>query len=519
MAGVATHQTAGPRVRVRPVASTAPRQMDGMLELQRLAGNRAVSRLVAGAHSGTMPPSPSVVQRGLLSDIAGAVGRAARWVGDRIGDALDIRSDEALLDYQEDRRDLREWVARGLRGPENLRAPTGIGGFQGTYDPRAQQLRIRLTGGVNFQNSITFSGGRAVVNHPKPGPLAQVVRRINRLPEGERRAAAAPYMWTSSERSQFLTRFNSGVASRWGGKYQFHATRENWTDLGASVNVGSAIHAGPKGAAENVSLTVYKTPPGGAGNIGVVRSGSGGATDNSMELNSPDALPRTDNLLQWSGDFATGSTSLDATRAADLNEIGATFRGGGPACRICGVTIRASTGGPTLTFNVEGATQITARQRYQRMLAVLMSGGNTDIALRTTFRYSGPGDGYRIVAGGGVAQTVAQHEAGHMFGLGDEYATGSGSRITGTGAEAGGAAKHDELARDMGLPGAVFENSDGIMSLGSVVRPQHYATFFWALGELTSIDWALGPPVPVRPPASTHPVGDFPTPPRDRATA
>lgn len=493
----------------------------GLIALQQQAGNRVVSRLVDDARTaGPAVPRGSTeagVQRGWLGDAARAVGGAISWLGDRIGDALDIRDNEALRDYQEDREDLREWRSEGVRGPENLRPPTGLGGFQGSYDPRAEQLAIRLAGGVDFQDSIVFAGDLATVNHPNPGPLAQVVRRINRLPVAERRAAAAPYLWTAGERTAFVGTFNSGVASRWSARYQFHATRENWTDLGSSVDVSSGMHAGAKGENEHVSLTVYKTPAGGAGNVGVVSSGSG-PTDNTMTLNSPDATARTDNLLQWSGTFAAAAPDLDTQGKADLNKIGATFRGGGPACRVCGATILPSTGGATMTFNVDGATEAAARTRYTNMLAALVAGGNPDVALRASFNYAGPGDGYRIVAGGGLAQTVAEHEAGHMFGLGDEYATGAGSNITGTGAQAGGAARHDALAKDMGLDGAVFENNDGIMSLGSVVRPQHYATFFWALGELTGIEWALGPPVPVRPPGGGQ-RGDFPTPPTDRATA
>jgi len=44
----------------------------------------------------------------------------------------------------------------------------------------------------------------------------------------------------------------------------------------------------------------------------------------------------------------------------------------------------------------------------------------------------------------------------------------------------------------MGLGGAVYENNDNIMSLGSTVRPQHYATFMQALREVSGInDWQI----------------------------
>jgi hypothetical protein len=533
-----------------PSTTTAAPKAEHLLRLQRTAGNGAVVQLLQQQHRLSQPRQPQTplpLQRGWLSDAASWVGGAARavgsavasgaravgsavasgaravgrgvsWLGDRIGDALDIRENEAVKDYREDRADLRTFRSQGVRGPRNLRAPTGIGGFGAAYDPRVEQMMVRLAGGVTFNNSVQFNGQIAVVNHPNPGPnLTRFVAQLNRLPAADRAAAAAPYLWAPSERTTFLSTFNANVRNRWSGQHRFHATKENWTDLGANVDVTSAIHAGAKAEDEHVSIAVYKTPPGGAGNVGVVNSGRGGATDNRMTLNSVDAGSRSDNLLEWSGTFPTGTNALNQAGRDSLNQIGATFRGGGPGCRVCGATILASSGGPTLTFHVSGDTEATARGRYQNMLSALGGGGNLDIVLRSQFRYASTGDGYRVVAGNGVAQAVAEHESGHMFGLGDEYATGAGSNITGTGAQAGGAARHDELVKDMGLEGAVFENNDGIMSLGTVVRPQHYATFHWALENLTGIDWALGPPVPVVPPPGAE-VGDFPTP-RDRTTA
>ena len=64
--------------------------------------------------------------------------------------------------------------------------------------------------------------------------------------------------------------------------------------------------------------------------------------------------------------------------------------------------------------------------------------------------------------------------------------------ISGTGDDVGVATEHDQLGRDMGVGGSVYENNENIMSLGSTVKPQHYATFMKALHEVTNItDWQL----------------------------
>jgi hypothetical protein len=109
-----------------------------------------------------------------------------------------------------------------------------------------------------------------------------------------------------------------------------------------------------------------------------------------------------------------------------------------------------------------------------------------------------------IVIGSGGSQNTLTHEFGHAFGLGDEYANtplvSSGlGRDTGT-PQMGDDATHDNLVKNMvdagGAPlaGAVCEPTDSIMSVGNVVRPQHYATFHAALTQITKQSpWALGP--------------------------
>jgi hypothetical protein len=100
-----------------------------------------------------------------------------------------------------------------------------------------------------------------------------------------------------------------------------------------------------------------------------------------------------------------------------------------------------------------------------------------------------------------------------MLGLGDEYASTpkrddagnivhdpttheevSRGLVTGTGGDVGTTASHNQLAKDMGLGGSVHENNDNIMSLGSTILPQHYATFMLALHTVTGVnDWRVKP--------------------------
>jgi hypothetical protein len=353
--------------------------------------------------------------------------------------------------------------------------------------------------------------------------MGTVVDAINSRPRAERAALVVPYQWTADEKTDFVTRFNSRVHDAWSARHPFHATKAYWEDLGAETDVEATLHAGAKGEQEHVSLSSYKVPDDYVGGIGVVNSGAGGATDNRMTLNSNDVTTRNDNLLRWSSSFPAGSATLDAAGKAEVRAIGGTFREGEKHCATCGAVVGVLDGSSnTMKVRVQGEgadPEANARERYAAVQTELVAGGLTGDN-RTTFEYGGVGHRVSFAVGDGLAQVVAAHEAGHMFGLGDEYAVQAGSNISGTGAGAGTAAAHDQLAKDMGLKGSVHENNDGIMSLGAVVRPQHYSSFFWALKDVTGMDeWALGPTQAVSAPGEEPAVGDFPTPDHETSVA
>ena len=192
------------------------------------------------------------------------------------------------------------------------------------------------------------------------------------------------------------------------------------------------------------------------------------------------------------------ATAVDRVRPGlgrgALRRLGAA---GSPGRRRCGTCKKEISEAAGAVVNVEipgeGADpQGLAEGRFLAGKFELAANGMTDAATRCRLTVVGSGVDGVVKMGAGVRQIVAAHEAGHMFGLGDEYT----APFSGTGKDLGDPVDAD-LGPKQGLPGAVSENSDTIMSVGQAVKPQHYATFLEALKHVTGMqEWAFGPPSP-----------------------
>jgi hypothetical protein len=224
-----------------------------------------------------------------------------------------------------------------------------------------------------------------------------------------------------------------------------------------------------------------------------------------MTLNSTDVTPRTDIMLTEHATFQAGSDNFAAGGNQGARLFGFRYvNQGGPRCATCGQEI-AGLAGTAIHVRVQGSgpdPQANASARFTKLTTEMASTGMTDAATRCVYEYDGEGDGATMVVGEGAQQIVAAHESGHMFGLGDEYT----APFSGTG-RAPGSNIDATIGPDQGLPGAVAENTDSIMSVGNAVKPQHYATFLEALKHVTGMaEWAFGPANGVLPPGVDGPL-------------
>jgi hypothetical protein len=179
--------------------------------------------------------------------------------------------------------------------------------------------------------------------------------------------------------------------------------------------------------------------------------------------------------------------------------------GTGPICGTCGQEIR-DLAGTRINIHVQGygaEPEVTARGRFDYVVGDLVGGGMSDARTRAVFHFDGVGNQGRLAVGSGDSQVVAAHEAGHMFGFADEYT----APFTSVSVATAGNQVDPGLGQAQGLPAAVAENSDSIMSMGNVVKPQHYATFLEGLKHVTAMkEWELGTPNAVLAPGVDGPL-------------
>ena len=411
-------------------------------------------------------------------------------------------------------------------GPRSLVPSTGMGGFDATYTPTPAgpgTLQIDIHAAVNFVDPIRAGGGgQAAATNPD---YQQMADALNALKPAQRAALIPQFTWATAaaERQKWMDRLKASVESAWSHRHQFHVQRAGWDWIGSKVGVNVTVAARTtRHHGDHVSVDAVKTPPHSNlysfGMFSFCDPGSEhNAHDQSIRISSEDVKPRPDDLLgKTSIHFAEGSATLDAAAQATLIGWVRTYQGDpkNPASHAVSVDIEgfASRSG-SAKHNQE-----LSEQRVKAVVDFMASHGFTNVATRTTQVGRGESAADQTTENANDrrvdlkikhhgSQVLAAHEFGHAVGLGDQYATqdtaGNPTNITGTGAQTGQAAAHDGLTKQMldkqghHLPGAIYENNDGIMSGGDQVKAEDYSTFAEALRKVSGVDeWALGAPHP-----------------------
>jgi outer membrane protein OmpA-like peptidoglycan-associated protein len=484
-----------------------------LLALQRAVGNRSVQRLVqrqpapAPASTSTAPPAPAP---GLPADL-----QAFRAAGP---------------------------VPAAATGT-TIVPSTGMGGFNARYDPTSMVLTITLNIGMNFLDGMRITGNRvAATESSMDSSAVQINQMLSRL-RGERRTQALAgvreqWTWTGTSDPRitaWMATYRGNVMGAWssaGTGIIFQGSRPGWDSQLARVNVVvntqniTGLAAGtpiPGPQPVHTQADIYKTPDEDVFGANVDPGTAASGTDQRLSLGSGQVVAQS-HLLTQRVFFPNNSSTLTPRSQERLRRWIISFQAtpGTPGNSIA-ITGHANTVGDRtsagrdhnldLSFNraqavetflrttsVEGSLLRNAATRISGIAGVGSGGAGEEAEWRKV----------DIVVGSGQGQNIAAHEFGHMLGLDDEYAStpkkdaagnpvtdAQGNQVTrglisGTGGDVGTTTGHNALAGSMGLGGSVHENNDNIMSLGSTIRPQHYATFMEALHNVTSInDWKV----------------------------
>ncbi len=492
-------------------ANAGDLRLQAMNMIRQHGGNAQVQRMMEQAQSPT--GGASLIQREDSESFP-----ILSWLDTQRHNVMEATGLESSEEAERGRA--TAFYAHGTYGPESVIGAGGRGGFNVTYDPSSGIERIIIKGGVKFLDGLTVSGGTVT---PHSAGLQGAADQAMALSGAQRTAFVAQYQWAETDKNPFVANLKSVVQSTWSTSstgLSFFINKPQWEYLTAHIVVDVRMRPmGPtdtRADDDHLVVNAVKEPPGGASGQGTgaeVRYGAGNsACDQEMDISSQDVLPRGDNMLALSNTvtFEHDKSDLSDKAKKILDTWVATYQGapGNAAANPTQVTIQGYT-------SASGSDEYNLNLGLRRTDAVknyIASKGFTNADSRVMEISHGEGGAsgtatpaeqaqerrVELIVDSGAAQVVAAHEFGHAFGLGDEYATGAGSAISGTGAVAGTAAGHDALAGGMtdesgaNLPGAIHENTDSIMSLGNTVRPQHYATFHKALKQVTGInDWSI----------------------------
>jgi outer membrane protein OmpA-like peptidoglycan-associated protein len=445
-------------------------------------------------------------------------------------------------------QDLRDFRTRGPVPADangiTIVPTTSMGGFNARYDPASMLLTITLNIGMNFKDGMHINGDQVTSTHASLDNSAIQVNDLLSKLSGEDRARALAqvreqWTWTGAgdpRITNWMATYRSNVMTAWSsGKtgIVFQGSRAGWESQLARVNVvvNTQNTAGlapgtPTPGPQPVHCTaeIYKTPDEDIFNANVAPGTRESGTDQALQLGSGQVVAQS-HLLTQSVNFANNSSALDEDAEEHLRRWIISFQAtpGTPGNSIS-ITGRSNTIGNTtragrrnnLDLSLARAQTVKAFLKTNAVEGSLLSNADTRINSVVGAGTTGAGEEKEwrrvdIVVGSGQAQNIAAHEFGHMLGLYDEYAstplrdaaghivTQHGNQITrglisGTGEDVGTTTGHNTLATKMGLGGSVHENNDNIMSLGSTIRPQHYATFMEALHNITGVpDWRVKP--------------------------
>lgn len=330
------------------------------------------------------------------------------------------------------------------------------------------------------------------------------------------RAQLADFRWKPAEETKFKTDFAKSVSEGWSGKHQLRTKDPAFAPHAAKVDVVVEMVDDPDTAHNR--MTALKVPQGKATDTPPPRFRSFVQGDTStLDMRDPSepeqGRVRDKQLAEQVTGFAHGSSELTPDMESHIDTLGAKVKTRG--LKLGTQKTPDGVEHELVLFAVgratsPGGTGVNKRLADARAKAVL-DRFNAAVGWGEQGQVSAPGerhttaeDKFRRVdliiadvspAGAlSVTQNTAAHEAGHMFGLGDEYveedAKPESKKFLGDKPTHFG-----DVEAQLGTEAAEetrIDKSASIMSTGSEVRRGHYVPFLTEVEAITRKEWTVG---------------------------
>jgi hypothetical protein len=370
-------------------------------------------------------------------------------------------------------------------------------------------------GGSRFDLTYNPTGGAPIDARPISGNVTVTLRlhitfknfdrALKRQPPYNThrftRAQLADFNWTDDERRKFTTDMVSSIQDAWSAKHRLLCTSPGFEELSAGIKVVVESVA-DVGRAHN-KVTAQKIPKG-APRFRSFVQGDTSTLDIRDPSETEEHTVTKPEFVRQVGPFELGKAELTPDLTGQLDTIVGelrTLQEPGKQQHGLGEDLPTVFRGRASTPGTRSANKKLATERAKNAEGYVEAAmgwapqgqargvGEEDATDEARFQRVDV-EVVNLAGGDGpVRQNTAAHEAGHMFGLGDEYEDKEAHRLTGdqprhfgdVEAELGTDAANDLLAGDSG----------SIMSVGSRVEPGHYVPFLQALEGVTGKQWTI----------------------------
>lgn len=318
------------------------------------------------------------------------------------------------------------------------------------------------------------------------------------------REQLADFTWKDEEKEKFETDFMSSVMGAWSGQHMLHLNDPNFAEYRCRVAVNVMTISDPSQA--HTKITAQKIPK----DAPRFRSFVSGDTA-TLDIRDP-SEPETHGvhsrkMVRQIKPFELGSAGLTPTLEAQIGEVEGELR------RLA-VTPGPDASGGDWEAVFAGRASSSGSRGFNKQLGLRRA----ETVKQRMAADMGWSSGMRVVSAGeehatddeafqrvdisvrdknrtNVTQNVAAHEAGHMFGLGDEYVEEAPGPDGGVPKFFGDEPEHyGDVQTHLGTDTAnelLVQDSGSMMSSGGQVKRGHYVYFLEAIKQMTGKNWTV----------------------------